>query len=84
MPPKDSAWWSWSNKEWTNAKFTILGEQKMANRSQPEVRLTAVNNGYMVTDENSGEVWVYEDVDDALKQAREILETANETDDTGT
>lgn len=44
------------------------------------VEVTSVNNGYMVRSSSSGDIWVYDDVDDALKQARELLESAYEDD----
>jgi hypothetical protein len=50
----------------------------MSNRENTRVVITSVNNGYMVVDDNSNDIYVYDDVDDALKQARELLEAAYE------
>ena len=42
------------------------------------VKITSVNNGYLVEPEYGDDVWIYEDIDDALKQARELLEESEE------
>jgi hypothetical protein len=55
------------------------GYAEMAQReNNVNVDITSANNGYLVRTSTSTDIWVYEDIDDAMRQVKSLLEEAFE------